>query len=1014
MATTAVLMAALLGAQNHAGVQTTQTRVHLECVAGAETQEVPIFRDLTSATFEAPNGSLWRIEERGVELQFELNASAVLAQVGSRPSRLGVSFGRTEGLQTLRILKAGPSALEAFGKLILHCSPDTRWLQVAECLEDPEASTSSLLTGDDPHPWCMAARFHDQAVEAHRSSDLDEALRLYRLTIEAWLSQQDDTRAGAALLGLSEVYARLGRHDEALENAREAERRSRAGGIEYYALRARAQQCLALRSLGRFREAERCSDPLAEEYVRLGETSEAANALYTAAAMAREDGNQARARQALQRGLLLPEAEISDMVAGRLSQIGAGLAADSGHLGAALSLYNDALHRFERVGAPIWIGGAYLGAARLHAALGADAEAATLVAASEAEFRKAQAPERLAGALLLRGQIEAARGAIAEAVAFSDEAEQAYSRGSRQQLRLSAALQALSLDPRSDRALKVQAMAGEGAELPPRTRFDLVAGLAEYDLANREPTSARERLEGIAAGIPDPQRGMRFELLMARSEFALGQSESARQRLDLAIHALRSIAADVGSPALRQIVGRRLLELRAGWVATLRREDMGDSELIQRALAMIIQTQPSALLVTSPSVFNPRLPEADSLQQHLATALLSPSDDSSEAIADVQRLLWLRYRRDGDASASVLDWSPQRVSALQASLGPGELALVLGLSEPGSVAILLDREQLTMHQVGGAAVVRDLARNLIDLASDRNAMVAHVEAAARELSSVLLPDITATAPTRLWIVVDETLTAVPFGLLFWNGEDGPLAEVSRISVGPILPDASQLATSSNTPHVRVLTAASGSGGASGLPPLISAMQEATWLSQAIPKAVQLSAALDLDVLRRSLAVPGSWVHVAGHGRSYGGLQGYSGLWAEPENGSGTPSFISWLDLVDEELNAQLLVLNACDLAAAGAGRINRASSFAVALHAAGVDDVVAALWPVSDSAAALWVPAFYEELARQSNDGVYDPAGALAAAQKRLRASRMFRHPFYWASMVHIAGPRAHAGVTSR
>jgi CHAT domain-containing protein len=161
-------------------------------------------------------------------------------------------------------------------------------------------------------------------------------------------------------------------------------------------------------------------------------------------------------------------------------------------------------------------------------------------------------------------------------------------------------------------------------------------------------------------------------------------------------------------------------------------------------------------------------------------------------------------------------------------------------------------------------------------------------------------------------------------------------------------------------------------------------------------------------------VPGSWVHVAGHGRSYGGLQGYSGLWAEPENGTGTPSFISWLDLVDEELNAQLLVLNACDLAAAGAGRINRASSFAVALHAAGVDDVVAALWPVSDSAAALWVPAFYEELARQSNDGVYDPAGALAAAQKRLRASRMFRHPFYWASMVHIAGPRAHAGVTSR
>jgi CHAT domain-containing protein len=126
---------------------------------------------------------------------------------------------------------------------------------------------------------------------------------------------------------------------------------------------------------------------------------------------------------------------------------------------------------------------------------------------------------------------------------------------------------------------------------------------------------------------------------------------------------------------------------------------------------------------------------------------------------------------------------------------------------------------------------------------------------------------------------------------------------------------------------------------------------------------------------------------------------------DAEPGTVAPRFISWLDLVGAPLRAQLLVLNACDLAATGAGAISRASSFAVALNAAGVDDVVAALWPVSDSAAALWVPAFYEELARQRSDGRYDPAGALAAAQHRLRSSRAFRHPFYWASMVHIAGP---------
>ncbi|MCB1611463.1 MAG: CHAT domain-containing protein, partial [Xanthomonadales bacterium] len=62
------------------------------------------------------------------------------------------------------------------------------------------------------------------------------------------------------------------------------------------------------------------------------------------------------------------------------------------------------------------------------------------------------------------------------------------------------------------------------------------------------------------------------------------------------------------------------------------------------------------------------------------------------------------------------------------------------------------------------------------------------------------------------------------------------------------------------------------------------------------------------------------------------------------------------------LRAQLAVLNACQLGA-GSETGNRGSlSFASALANAGVDQVVAATWPVSDAAAGTWVPAFYSHL----------------------------------------------------
>ena len=98
------------------------------------------------------------------------------------------------------------------------------------------------------------------------------------------------------------------------------------------------------------------------------------------------------------------------------------------------------------------------------------------------------------------------------------------------------------------------------------------------------------------------------------------------------------------------------------------------------------------------------------------------------------------------------------------------------------------------------------------------------------------------------------------------------------------------------------------------------------------------------------------------------------------------------------MSADLVVLDACQLGDAGAA-VNGNFSFADAVSRAGAAHVVAALWPVSDAAAALWVPAFY---AAMTVDPHHDPAQALRSAQLRLRESRAFRHPFFWAGMQTI------------
>ena len=148
-----------------------------------------------------------------------------------------------------------------------------------------------------------------------------------------------------------------------------------------------------------------------------------------------------------------------------------------------------------------------------------------------------------------------------------------------------------------------------------------------------------------------------------------------------------------------------------------------------------------------------------------------------------------------------------------------------------------------------------------------------------------------------------------------------------------------------------------------------------------------------------LQTPGLWLHVAAHGRADPGVLGNAGLWLANADGPDV-DFLSWLELGNLRTQAELLVLNACQ-SATGAQPSRQANvSFALAMSASGANHVVAALWPVSDVASGTWIPAFYRHLAlsNQANTS----AAALRQAQLSLYHSPHYRHPFYWASLVHF------------
>ena len=140
------------------------------------------------------------------------------------------------------------------------------------------------------------------------------------------------------------------------------------------------------------------------------------------------------------------------------------------------------------------------------------------------------------------------------------------------------------------------------------------------------------------------------------------------------------------------------------------------------------------------------------------------------------------------------------------------------------------------------------------------------------------------------------------------------------------------------------------------------------------------------------------VHFSTHGLLNNTHPELSGLVLSLYDERGRPQdgFLRLLDIYNLKLEADLVVLSACETALGreirGEGLIGLARGFMYA----GTSRVVASLWNVEDQATAMLMKRFYQGLLANGES----PAAALRAAQISMWRGQRWRAPYYWAAFV--------------
>ncbi|WCL82621.1 CHAT domain-containing protein [Saprospira sp. CCB-QB6] len=140
-----------------------------------------------------------------------------------------------------------------------------------------------------------------------------------------------------------------------------------------------------------------------------------------------------------------------------------------------------------------------------------------------------------------------------------------------------------------------------------------------------------------------------------------------------------------------------------------------------------------------------------------------------------------------------------------------------------------------------------------------------------------------------------------------------------------------------------------------------------------------------------------FIHLAMHGMMHKEQPSLSGLAFTPYSDSLKDGFLQAIEIANLDLNADLVVLSACETGYGKFQQGNGTASLATAFIEAGVPALVVSLWQVDDAATAAIMQAFYQELEAGASK-----SAALRQAKLSYLANNKgpIAHPAFWSPFI--------------
>ncbi|HEX7915624.1 CHAT domain-containing protein [Rudaea sp.] len=987
----------------------------LNCRTATATYSLP--KDSVVSIDVDANQTDWvEIEESGAELDFIDDSNGVIKV--SVPPRYERYFLPVENLRKLRVKRDLASDVKAAFTVRLHCDPTkdertriewyrsaaiiTAQLRPVPRLENLQKLLGKIdeLTNEASDSSSLALALHIRAQALFSASQAKQSTSAFGQAETAWHNAGDESRALAARLGRVEDLIRAGKYQDASRLSHWDGHPTTNDG--YFSHRLSAAGCNVLDYLGELRRASVCYEKAIERFQADGEFPELVNVKLSLAGLQLNLGRPVQAiRQATEARELLrrPGPDDSPVLKGRAEFLLGDAKTAVGDIAGSLRHFDTAFLEFTSANAHRWEANTMLRAASIYAEFGAVDEAHIFLQEALTRLSEQDAPARRAAAQLVLARTEARAGNLSEALRAAHTAEDIYNK-----LAMPVPLD-LSRSIVADLELRAGNLDSAQALIP---KF---LPNASWTLLSARIALARGNLQGMQMLLHRLyQLKLNFVQQIETAQLESSLAENAKNYVR-AQHILRDAALRIWNTAsktdnalLSELLRRRMMPL-ATQATDLRwrqlteeppqaRNDVERSAIEDAWFWLQIATQPAAS--TRPAKVA-RL-DIERFDASIADELLTTAPESTARYKlDATRSLWATLSNTGSNAKSIPYRLPIALDHFQSRMARDTL---LGAYLAGSrhgLMLWITHDAVHLKSALAPDDLRDSIAKSLSQISDPSYNLMPLHASLDDISAQLFATVPAIQqPSKLLIWNDSILGSVPWSALRWPGSDTDLVENSTVSIvrassyccGQPRPSPKKIHLVISAPQDRV---------SSRLQALPTAALEDRLIASAIDNSWRIEGASgERQTVLDALRTQGDWVHIASHGQTSRGRVGANGIWMKPSVADS--GFLSGLELLQYGVRSDLVVIDACKSAENDYDGIRPALSFADSVSIAGAHDVVAAMWPVSDAAASLWVPAFYGSVSTEPTD----IANAMRHAQLRLKKSRAFHHPYFWASWVHL------------